>query len=1007
MMAGRLGWRWTVGALALTTAMACGEDSVGVAEPEMLITPLEVDFGNIQVGRDYRFEVLIENTGSGSLEISDIAPTPDTADIFTWTIADDDRRIPPSGVSSLMITAKAIREGTFEGALVVNAERVDAQTISLRAIGANTTLALTPEALDFGDVLIGSNKTLEVEILNESPNQASITLDTARSGGERAQPCAGDVAATFCYEFTRKRPVDGKFTLDAGESTTVRVTYRPSGTFLERSTMHFLPCEGSDCAVPLRMSGRGVEKAFSCDYETMDFGVTPPGRKKPMQLTCTNVAAEDLTVETWSITANNPDADVAFTTTEPPVRRTLSEGQSMSLEVNFIPPALGEHGATLVLETDDKDPSKKRTFVALRGIGGGPQIEVRPRQLNFGLVSTIAPARRSIIVQNLGSSPLEISDITMDRLETGAFRLNGSQTVVIDPGSLHTFTVEFQPTLEGDVISDMVIHSNDPLDKEVEVTLLGSGISLPPCDFAVTPSQLNFGVVERARVASRAFLIENRGDADCLVTGARMEPGSAPEFSLPDGDVNSLIIPPGSATSVRIEYAPTESVAHAGQVEFSISSDISPFNLVPVAGTGADTALLISPNDIDFGVIGVGCATRARQVTIYNTGATPTTLSAVQLVPVDAPFSIRGLPDADDDGNILLAAGESIDFTVSFRAPELASYAAAIEIVTDFGGVPSTYYVNLQGRGDVDALQRDEFVQLPKPDVDILFVVDDSCSMGDEQAALGRNFEAFIQFANAESLNYQIGVVTTDPRADRIGRLVSHTPGALQPSQAGPPETRLVTPHTTPSPEEAFARNVNVGTLGSGSERGLDAAHAALTAPVLFGRNAGLLRPNAVLSVIFISDEPEQSSRSTDFFIDFFKNIKGPRNTDLFSASAITGGENGCNGQGGSASGETRFTATAKATGGVTQSICASDWAQALQELSVTAFGFRSQFLLTNRPVVQTLEVYIDGQLIPPTSNEGTVNWRYDPAAAAVKFEPVAVPEPGAEIRVEYTAECI
>ena len=49
-------------------------------------------------------------------------------------------------------------------------------------------------------------------------------------------------------------------------------------------------------------------------------------------------------------------------------------------------------------------------------------------------------------------------------------------------------------------------------------------------------------------------------------------------------------------------------------------------------------------------------------------------------------------------------------------------------------------------------------------DVDILFVIDNSGSMGEEQAILANNFASFIEVLEAEDVeaNYRIGITTTD-----------------------------------------------------------------------------------------------------------------------------------------------------------------------------------------------------------------------------------------------------
>ena len=55
----------------------------------------------------------------------------------------------------------------------------------------------------------------------------------------------------------------------------------------------------------------------------------------------------------------------------------------------------------------------------------------------------------------------------------------------------------------------------------------------------------------------------------------------------------------------------------------------------------------------------------------------------------------------------------------------------------------------------------DSFNQQPADKVDILMVVDNSCSMEPYQEQLASNFDAFISFFIGANVDYQIGVTTT------------------------------------------------------------------------------------------------------------------------------------------------------------------------------------------------------------------------------------------------------
>jgi len=103
------------------------------------------------------------------------------------------------------------------------------------------------------------------------------------------------------------------------------------------------------------------------------------------------------------------------------------------------------------------------------------------------------------------------------------------------------------------------------------------------------------------------------------------------------------------------------------------------------------------------------------------------------------------------------------------------------------------------------ATKTDEFKQNPAAAVDVLWVIDNSESMAEEQQGLGESFQTFIATLTGGSVDYHIGVISTDP-AD-LGELHS---GAQQVAFIAP---------DTPDPQGTFLENVKVGTSGSRSER--------------------------------------------------------------------------------------------------------------------------------------------------------------------------------------------
>ena len=251
-------------------------------------------------------------------------------------------------------------------------------------------------------------------------------------------------------------------------------------------------------------------------------------------------------------------------------------------------------------------------------------------------------------------------------------------------------------------------------------------------------------------------------------------------------------------------------------------------------------------------------------------------------------------------------------------------------------------------------VQIDELNQRSAAAVDILWVIDSSESMVQEQELLAQNFDRFItgltvcqgsetpddicDFTTktcSKSGNpcnppdYHIGVISTDTRsANASGRLRKAGICVPRPNSApannktlycgGPTDCADATnPNfdaqnshcdlvqgitfiqpTTPGAKDAFGKLVKVGTAGSALETGIQAAAQALgrDADRMTGQfkplpteNAGFLRNDASLFVIFVSDEDDSSFGRVSYFYRTFESLKGAGNEGLISFSAIVG----------------------------------------------------------------------------------------------------------------------
>lgn len=170
--------------------------------------------------------------------------------------------------------------------------------------------------------------------------------------------------------------------------------------------------------------------------------------------------------------------------------------------------------------------------------------------------------------------------------------------------------------------------------------------------------------------------------------------------------------------------------------------------------------------------------------------------------------------------------------------------------------------------------------------VDILWMVDNSGSMKDEQAELGRRFDEFVSTLTLLEADFRLAVVSSDyPRNG--GRFQTGPGNSLEKNCATPPndlaycsslvlerpylEARnyLTNPDDPSSgyTEEALAQLqrdfsciARAGDCGNSLEGGLEAVTTSLSRPLLSQFNDGFVRDEAFLVVVFLSDEDDCST---------------------------------------------------------------------------------------------------------------------------------------------------
>jgi hypothetical protein len=279
----------------------------------------------------------------------------------------------------------------------------------------------------------------------------------------------------------------------------------------------------------------------------------------------------------------------------------------------------------------------------------------------------------------------------------------------------------------------------------------------------------------------------------------------------------------------------------------------------------------------------------------------------------------------------------------------------------------------------------DVLVQAPVKEVDILWLIDNSSSMGEEQEGIADNLGVFLEYFLGSGLDYHIGVISTD-MDDPWHR------GRLQ-------EKRGVKwiDMNTPDAFGVMGEMTRLGIEGSGNEKGRDPIYRAIE---ILGdtENAGFYRgPSAGLHIVAISDEEDSSVEiSEPEFIEWLKSLKLSR--DNLSFSSIVSPYPVCPGANDPGVEYIRYT---EAIGGTYWPICDDDWGAVLEILGLQASGMAREFFLSALPVPGTIQVRV-------TDETGTVfeflegdDWGYSAPRNSITFI-AYVPDPWSEVEVVY-----
>ena len=345
----------------------------------------------------------------------------------------------------------------------------------------------------------------------------------------------------------------------------------------------------------------------------------------------------------------------------------------------------------------------------------------------------------------------------------------------------------------------------------------------------VDPNYLDFGRLGEGEESIKTFTISSVGEEFLEIETLRVE-SEAPSFTVLT-DIDGLRLPVGQYAEIDVVFTPMASDSQSGQAIITSNAVRDEEVAVELLGEGSIAELEIFPDPLDMGVAYVGCETD-NEVELRNVGT-----DSLEIYELDHEGSSFDF-DSALDLPLTLEPGDSEIVYLTFEPEDAGEVTGTLSVSSSepLGVREATH----SGIGQFAGDHEEEWTVAENPPSDIIFYVDQSGSMDDDQARLADQFSTFISELNTYSTDWQIIVANQDNGCNQTG-------GVLRPGDS-----------------DYASRFQNAVSAGGGfwTEAGLTIASQAIEMTDSGECNAGFLRPDAMLHIIMVSDESEQSTSS-------------------------------------------------------------------------------------------------------------------------------------------------
>ncbi len=538
------------GSITITDSAPGSPHTIGLTgtgtAPNVTFSPTTgIAFGNQNLGSTSSAQtLLVNNTGTGPLTISGVSISGTNSGDFNLTPVTTPITVQAGGSKSFTITftpgAKGARSATFT---ITDNTTAGTHSVGLTGTGVGVPIAsITPPTINFGNINAGVTSPAATITVNNTGTDDLVVSSVALTGTQASQfsvPTAG-------------------FTVPPGQSTTLSVTFTPSGSGARSANVVFTDnAAGSPHSVAL--NGTGTAPIATVSTNSLNFGNQPvndPTMAQTFPVTLQNTGNGPLSVTSVTITGTNAAEFTAPVVTP----TTLQAGQILTVNVTFLPYQGGVRTAALTF--NDNGFGSSQQIVNLQGTGTAigtlfaPGITVGSN-LEAQVTSQLGPAQPSDTDIKITSSDPSVVLLSTDPSAAGS----ASVTITISAGAS---------------ISNTAVYVQAVGAAGSSATLIETAKNMNAAFATVTVVPSGFVLATPAGLGSDFSTATTAGAQQLSIQAARLENPSSPVLNVRVRGGFNVSVPVTSATTSVGTISTSPAVVTGGQT-------LANTNFVPVA----------------------------------------------------------------------------------------------------------------------------------------------------------------------------------------------------------------------------------------------------------------------------------------------------------------------------------------------------------------------------------------------------------------------------------------